>query len=144
MNPKNPSDDHQKAKLELNARDFDNRKNKDYRTYKDDFDMCEACGKKESDLKNELEVHHLLPVRYDNDYENDRDNLIALCDICHATADSHRHIAKDRLPSEEMLEIRFNKIKEASQHKRSKMIEKINQEGKDLRLTKILMYEGQV
>lgn len=46
-------------------------------------DTCERCGT----WTRRLEVHH---VRYDNLGNEEDDDLVVLCDICHAWAEWHK------------------------------------------------------
>ncbi len=52
---------------------------------RDNF-KCKICGKKESELKKSLSIHH---IDYDKK-NNDMNNLVALCSSCHTKTNSKR------------------------------------------------------
>jgi len=51
---------------------------------RDDY-RCQGCGKPESNMSRELDVHHIMPLkRFDTPKEaNQMNNLVALCPECH-------------------------------------------------------------
>lgn len=50
-----------------------------------DKNKCRHCGTKEKDLKQPLQVHHIVPYRVNLD--NSPENLITLCSSCHSKAE---------------------------------------------------------
>lgn len=108
-----------------------------YKKYKKDYNECEVC-----DNEHNLEVHHLLPVRYNNDYIDDFDNLITVCKRCHMSIDKNRNGLNI---SDKEQKWRFEEFKKVSKDDRSKMIEKIvNDDESNRDLIKVLLYSKQV
>lgn len=136
----NPKTFHSALKR-LESCSSDNRYSESYRSYSRQYNCCEVCGK---ETQKNPEPHHILPVRFDNDYINDEDNLVALCSRCHHSVDNNRHLCKSNAPGDKEQKWRFEEFKEYTEDKRSKMMEKVVQDGKNRDLIKILMYEDKV
>mgnify|MGYP001025852614 CR=1 FL=1 len=66
-------------------RGFDWRKIKRKIKIRDNY-TCQSCGIKENEVKQYLQVHHL--VRYSIFKDNSDDNLLTLCSKCHAKYES--------------------------------------------------------
>jgi hypothetical protein len=54
--------------------------------------ICEDCGRNLENFKSLLHVHHKNGVRTNNNW----DNLLALCVLCHANRPDHEHLRKSQ------------------------------------------------
>lgn len=58
--------------------------------------LCEVCRENNIYIHDNLEVHHITPIREDESLYLDNENLICLCGDCHTKAD-HGEIDRDFL-----------------------------------------------
>lgn len=107
-----------------------NRRSEKYRSYKNDFVECECC-----DANADLEVHHIVPVRFDESLIDDETNLIALCTRCHVAVDEHRRESFDMGEPEKQW--RLNRFKDYTEHARAELMNETD----DLKIIKFLLYE---
>ncbi|MEK6881735.1 MAG: HNH endonuclease signature motif containing protein, partial [Nanoarchaeota archaeon] len=67
---------------------------------KRDNNICQCCGKTKGELKQELDVHHIIPFGFyglENHLKaNDLKNLICYCKKCHITIENEYNSLEDK------------------------------------------------
>lgn len=53
--------------------------------------VCQCCG--EVDVDGHLEIHHIFPLSHYKDLASDENNMIALCQSCHARYHNRHDLA---------------------------------------------------